>query len=103
MRVLLWLVRAFLFFVLFAFALNNQHEAVLHWFFGLETRAPMVLVILGAFGAGAVLGVMAMLPNWWRSRRVVPQPVVAESVASKVPEAGPRPDVEPVHPPRDGL
>jgi len=27
MRIVIWLVRAALFFVLFAFALNNQHEA----------------------------------------------------------------------------
>jgi uncharacterized integral membrane protein len=69
MRFLSWLVRAAIFFVLFAFALNNQHEAQIKWFFGFEFRAPMVLMVLVVFAAGAVFGVLAMTPNWWRQRR----------------------------------
>lgn len=69
MRFLSWLVRAAIFFVLFAFALNNQHEAQIKWFFGFEFRAPMVLMVLVVFAAGAVFGVLAMMPNWWRQRR----------------------------------
>ena len=34
MRTLVWLFRAAVFFVLFAFALNNREEASIHWFFG---------------------------------------------------------------------
>ena len=52
MRILSWLLRAFIFFTLFAFALNNQHTASVHWFFGVEWRAPMVFVVLAAFAAG---------------------------------------------------
>jgi lipopolysaccharide assembly protein A len=69
MRVLVWFLRAFVFFALFAFALNNQQETTLHWFFGFEWRAPMVLVVLGAFVAGCAVGVLAMVPAWWRHRR----------------------------------
>ncbi|MBK6716577.1 MAG: LapA family protein [Burkholderiales bacterium] len=69
MRFLTWLFRAAVFFVLFAFALNNQHEAQLHWFFGWVTRTPMVFVVLGAFASGCVVGALAMLPSWWRLRR----------------------------------
>ena len=43
MRILAWLVRAALFFTLFAFALNNQHEASIRWFFSHEWRAPMAV------------------------------------------------------------
>ncbi len=68
-RVITWLFRAAIFFVLFAFALNNQQEVRLHWFFGFGTQAPMVFVVLGAFAAGCVVGVLAMLPQWWRQRR----------------------------------
>ena len=68
MRILSWLVRAFIFFTLFAFALNNQHEASVHWFFGVEWRAPIVFVVLAAFAAGCALGAAAMLPGWWRGR-----------------------------------
>ena len=70
MRALAWLVRAFIFFALFAFALNNQQEVAVHWFFGFEWHAPMVIVVLTAFAAGCAIGVLAMVPSWWRQRRV---------------------------------
>ena len=69
MRILNWLVRAALFFALLAFALNNQHEASLKWFFGQEWRTPMVFIVLGAFTLGCVFGVLAMVPSWWQHRR----------------------------------
>jgi uncharacterized integral membrane protein len=69
MRVIVWLLRGFVFFVLFAFALNNQQTVVVHWFFGIDWSAPLVIVVLIAFAIGAGLGVMAMLPAWWRLRR----------------------------------
>jgi lipopolysaccharide assembly protein A len=69
MRILVWLFRAAVFFTLFAFALNNQHETSVRWFFGLEWRAPMVFVVLAAFAVGCAFGVVAMVPSWWRHRR----------------------------------
>ena len=69
MRVIVWLLRAFIFFTLFAFALNNQQTASVHWFFGVQWHAPMVIVVLVAFAAGSALGVLAMVPSWWRHRR----------------------------------
>jgi uncharacterized integral membrane protein len=69
MRILVWLVRAAIFFILLAFALNNQHEASIKWFFGQEWRAPMVFIVLGAFTLGCVFGVLAMVPSWWQHRR----------------------------------
>ncbi len=73
MRVISWLVRAVLFFVLFAFALTNQHEVELKWLFGYEWRAPMVFIVLGVFALGCAFGVLAMVPSWWRHRRVATQ------------------------------
>jgi putative membrane protein len=70
MRAFAWLVRAFIFFALFAFALNNQQEVAVHWFFGLAWHAPMVIVVLCAFAAGCAVGALAMVPSWWRQRRV---------------------------------
>ena len=32
MRFIVWLSRAFIFFALFAFALNNQHGVQVNWF-----------------------------------------------------------------------
>ncbi|OYU25616.1 MAG: hypothetical protein CFE41_20370 [Burkholderiales bacterium PBB2] len=70
MRILVWLLRAFLFFTLFAFALNNSQESVVRWFFGHEWRAPLVIIVLLAFGLGCAVGVLAMVPAWWKHRRV---------------------------------
>ena len=69
MRILVWILRALLFFTLFAFALNNSHNAVVRWFFGHEWQAPQVIIVLLAFGLGAAFGVLAMVPAWWRHRR----------------------------------
>jgi len=103
MRPLVWLVRAFIFFTLFAFALNNQQTAVVHWFFGVEWRTPMVIVVLVAFAAGCTVGVLAMVPSWWRRRREA-----LRLVAPPAPPAPPPPSVAPSefgpqHPPREGL
>ena len=70
MRILAKLFWALVFFALFAFALNNQEETSVRWFFGYEWRAPMVIVVLVAFAAGCGFGVLAMVPSWWKHRRV---------------------------------
>ncbi len=64
-----WILKAAIFFTLFAFALNNQHEVVAHFFFGNQWRAPLVVVVLIAFTAGLCIGVLGMLPRWWRKRQ----------------------------------
>ncbi len=101
MRLLTWLVRAFLFFALFAFALNNLQPTTVNWFFSYAWTTPMVIVVLVAFVAGTVFGVLAMTPSWWHHRRraqrlataVVPPPPA-------LPAAPVAPDVTVV---RDGL
>lgn len=106
MQALSWLLRAAIFFVLFAFALNNQDEATVKWFFGHEWRAPMVLIALAAFGLGCAMGVMAMLPSWWQHRRQAQQQRQRVDTATTMldPEAlRTAPPAEPEHPPRDGI
>jgi putative membrane protein len=68
MKYLLWLLKAAIFFTLFAFALNNQHDATVYFFFGTYWRAPLVLVVLAAFAGGLVVGALGMLPGWWKHR-----------------------------------
>ncbi|PTT90897.1 DUF1049 domain-containing protein [Pelomonas sp. HMWF004] len=87
MRTLVWLLRALLFFTLFAFALNNSHEAVVRWFFGHEWRAPQVIIVLLAFGLGAAFGVLAMVPAWWRHRRAAQRAEPLASPAVPAPDA----------------
>jgi lipopolysaccharide assembly protein A len=69
MKYLGWLLKAAIFFTLFAFALNNQHDVVVHFFFGTQWRAPLVLVVLIVFAVGLALGALGMVPRWWRQRK----------------------------------
>ena len=109
MRLLVRALWVFVFFTLFAFALNNEQPAQVHGFFGTQWRAPMVIIVLVAFSLGAALGVLAMVPGRWKQRRLARHPAVDETARS----AGQR-AVEPVDaqlpashlpdgPPREGL
>lgn len=101
MRLFNWLWRAALFFILFAFALNNQHMVELRWFFGHQWRGPMVYVVLIVFTLGCATGVLAMLPSWWRHRRgarqrelLLPDPVSPPATASTTGPSGADPAAE---------
>jgi lipopolysaccharide assembly protein A len=83
-KYLMWLLKAAIFFTLFAFALNNQQVVAVYFFFGTLWKAPLVLVVLAAFTSGLSLGVLVMMPRWWRKRRVHP----VDSALQK-----PRPDI----------
>jgi lipopolysaccharide assembly protein A len=101
MRLPIWLFRAFIFFTLFAFALNNQQPATVHWFFGAQWQAPLVIVVLVAFAGGCAIGVLAMVPSWWRHRRAAKRqaPPTTGAITSIAAPA----ETVPEHPPRDGL
>lgn len=73
-RLLKWILKAAIFFALFAFALNNQHDATVHLLFGHLWRGPMMLIVLAAFAVGVVVGVLGMLPGWWRRKAPLTQP-----------------------------
>ena len=103
MRTIVWLVRIAVFFTLFAFALNNQHEAQVRWFFGGEWRAPMVFVVLAAFGLGCAFGIFAMVPSWWRHRRVARRHAPVIEAGPELPATSAVPEIAVPHPPRDGL
>ena len=64
-----WTLKAAIFFTLFAFALNNQHDVTVRFFFGQQWTAPLVLVVLSAFSVGLLIGVLGMVPRWWRHRK----------------------------------
>jgi uncharacterized integral membrane protein len=69
MWLLKWVLKAAIFFTLFAFALNNQHDSTVYFFFGTQWRAPQVLVVLSIFAIGVGVGVLGMVPRWWKHRR----------------------------------
>jgi uncharacterized integral membrane protein len=96
MKTLVWLaqylLKAAIFFTLFAFALNNQSDVTVRFFFGYQWTAPLVLVVLITFAAGLLLGVLGMVPRWWRQRRAasrahqgLPPAAVADSSNASIP------------------
>ncbi len=104
MRIFVWLVRAAVFFTLFAFALNNLEQATVKWFFGYVWHAPMVFIVLAAFGFGCAFGIFAMVPSWWRHRRIARREIARAPLAASTTDTASK-SGEPalVHPPRDGL
>ena len=69
MKYLLWLLKAAIFFTLFAFALNNQQTATVHFFFGTQWQAPLVLVVLATLTLGVLIGILVMVPIWLKARK----------------------------------
>lgn len=92
-----WLVNGAIFFTLFAFALNNQQDATVHFFFGTQWRSPMVLIVLTAFAAGLAVGVLGMVPRWWKQRSAAGR---TRKAAQLAPE---RHETQPATPPAHGL
>jgi putative membrane protein len=85
LKLLQWTLNAAVFFTLFAFALNNQHEAKVYFFFGTQWRSPMVLIVLIAFALGMVVGVLGMVPRWWRQKQAAKAVQAAAASASVSP------------------
>jgi len=94
MWLLKWILKAAIFFTLFAFALNNQQDATVHFFFGTTWRTPLVLVVLAAFAAGLVAGVLAMVPRWWKHRSAASR-AHTTAAAAATPSTPPQPSVPP--------
>jgi uncharacterized integral membrane protein len=90
-----WVLKAAIFFTLFAFALNNQQDATVHFFFGTQWRAPQVLVVLAAFAAGLAVGALGMVPRWWRQRAAQQRPDAAAPAPTTGQTPPNQPDVTP--------
>ncbi len=88
------LLKAAIFFTLFAFALNNQHDAVVHFFFGTTWSAPLVLVLLTVFVMGVAVGVIGMVPRWWKHRRLAQW---GHTPAKSAPQASATSSADPTH------
>ena len=83
----MWLLKAAIFFTLFAFALNNQQTVAVRFFFGTLWQAPLVLVVLVTFACGLSMGILVMMPRWWKKRKTA----LASASAVSPDEAGNNP------------
>lgn len=73
MRILLWLSRAFIFLFLFAFALKNTDSVSVRFFFDSVWQAPLVIVVLAFFAAGALFGALSLFGTIFGLRRELAQ------------------------------
>ncbi|HEX9721032.1 MAG TPA: LapA family protein [Ramlibacter sp.] len=92
MKYLMWLLKAAIFFTLFAFALNNQQDVTVLFFFGTQWRAPLVLVVLAAFALGIAIGALGMVPRWWRHRAAAQRAQQGMAMPQTAGEAGTTPN-----------
>jgi len=105
MQALAWILRIAIVLVLIWFAARNSQGVTLHGLPEQSWQAPLVFVVLVAFVAGVVIGLLAWLPTVVRQRRELgrlrkapPIPPVPASPAP-LPVA---PAESPVAAPRDG-
>jgi putative membrane protein len=70
-RILTWTLRIILFLALFLLALKNTDNVSLRLYFDQVWHAPLILVLLVFFAAGAVVGVLATLGTVFRQRREI--------------------------------
>jgi putative membrane protein len=73
MRTLTWVLRGVLFIALFLFAVKNTDSVSLRFYFDQVWQAPLILVLLAFFAAGAATGVLACMATVFRQRREMMQ------------------------------
>jgi len=71
MRIVTWAIRLAVFLLLAAFAAKNVEPVTLRFYFDLLLTAPLIVVLLGFFAAGALFGVLALLGPLLRQRREI--------------------------------
>ena len=71
MRIVLWIVKLALFLVVLSFAVKNTDPVTVRYYLGSEWQAPLILVLLIAFCAGAAVGIMTALGRVYRQRREI--------------------------------
>lgn len=71
MRILIWLLRAMVFVGLFGLAIKNSGPVELRLYFDSLWQAPLSLVVLACFAAGALIGATAAVATLIRQRREI--------------------------------
>ena len=69
MRTLTWVLRGVLFLLLFGFAIKNTERVTVHFFLDTVWQAPLVIVVLGFFILGILLGALSLLGTIFGLRR----------------------------------
>ena len=99
MKTFFWLLlKAAIFFLLFAFAIGNRHEAMLYLLPGQAITVPMVVIVLACFTLGVCSGILVMVPRWWRLRRATQQAEQHAAASAAADEAQLLPHTPAPHP-----
>ena len=69
MRLLGWILKFALFMAVLTFAIKNTDLVTVRYYFGGEWQAPLIFILMLAFCAGVVAGLLASLSQWVRQRR----------------------------------
>ena len=71
MTALTWAIRLIIFSILLVFAIRNTELTTLRFVLDYAWEAPLVIVLLAFFAAGAVLGVLSVVGVIYRQRREI--------------------------------
>lgn len=71
MTALTWAIRLIIFSILLVFAIRNTEPTTLRFVLDYAWEAPLVIVLLAFFAAGAVLGVLSVVGVIYRQRREI--------------------------------
>ena len=71
MRIVTWTIRLVVFILLVAFAAKNVEPVTLRFYFDLALQVPLIVALFGAFAAGALFGIVALLGTLLRQRREI--------------------------------
>jgi len=100
MQALVWILRFVIVVVLVWFAVKNAQLVTLHGLPEQQLQAPLVFVLLVAFIAGVVIGLLAWVPTVVRQRREIGRlKRAAEKQAALASIAAPQPLVPAPTPP----
>jgi uncharacterized integral membrane protein len=89
MRIVTWALWLVVFLLLAAFAAKNAQPIELRFFFDMVLTAPLVVLLLGFFAAGALFGVLALVGPLLRQRREISNLKKQEAAAPAPPPPPP--------------
>jgi putative membrane protein len=71
MRIVTWTVRLVLLLLLIVLAARNVEPVTLRFYFDRVLQAPLIVLLFGAFAAGALFGILALVSTLLRQRREI--------------------------------
>jgi uncharacterized integral membrane protein len=98
MRYVTWTIRIAVFLFLLAFAVKNTDPVTLRFYFELAWQAPLIVLLLVFFAAGAAFGLAAALSTIFAQRRRILEYKRAEELR----KSAVQPPAEAVAPPATG-